>query len=74
LSRNETVKSGGTGILPVSAQHGQDGHATSSAAVFALIRTLGELHGFDLGQVLTQAAGEKLSGGWSARALPSRAD
>jgi len=28
-----TVKSGGTGILPVSSQHGQDGQATSSAAV-----------------------------------------
>ncbi len=36
LSRNKTVKSGGTGILPVLAQHGQDGHATSSAAVLLL--------------------------------------
>ena len=36
LSRKETVKSGGTGILPVSAQHGQDGHATLSVAVLLL--------------------------------------
>ena len=36
LSRKETVKSGGTGILPVSAQHGQDGQAASSAAVLLL--------------------------------------
>ena len=36
LSRNETVKSDGAGILPVSAQHGQDGHATSSTAVLLL--------------------------------------
>ena len=40
LSSNETVKSGGTGILPVSAQHGQDGHATSSAAVLLLFARL----------------------------------
>ena len=46
------MKSGGKGILPVSAQHGQDGHATQSAAVFAPGRPLGEQHGFDLGQVL----------------------
>ena len=36
LSRNETVKSDGAGILPVSAQHGQDGHATSSADALLL--------------------------------------
>ena len=36
LSRNDIVQSGGTGILPVSAQHGQDGHATQSAAVLLL--------------------------------------
>jgi hypothetical protein len=40
LSRNKTVKSGGTGILTVSGQHGQDGHATQSAAVLLLFARL----------------------------------
>ena len=98
LSRKETVKSGGTGILPVSPQHGQDGQATESLVArascpcrpsmakmarpqrvwwhghlarggpawprwpghigcgrFAPLRTLGEQHGLDLGQVLRQS-------------------